>query len=200
MLELSVLRKYVEGKTVSFVGSASSIMSHEGGEAIDSRDVVLRSNIEKVINPDLYKHIGKRTDVAYCNNDIYARFTNNGVHVIGVPAIVQSKPWSYSSEVQERYGELSPNEGRVWCPMSGITGVYTCLVEGAKEVYVAGFDFYKSNNWQGRHFIFADGPRRIRLQSGNWNDVEKDELAFRQMIKDGYNIKMDKVLEGIING
>ena len=197
----TTLSKYVSGKTVSVVGSAASIIPNGDGEEIDKRDVVIRVNLEFPLEPKDYPYVGKRTDLNYVNNDIFKRLTVDD-KILGVTVINQPETLTKRlcvKDVIERWGYLV-HDRKLWCPMSGITCVYACLASGAKEVYITGFDFYRSNNRLSTQNLVVGGSREFRLgnkDTDSWTNSLKDELCVKAMIDEGYPIVLDKVLKEI---
>ena len=59
------LFKYLQGKTISLVGNAQSLLEKEQGELIDSSDVVMRINRGYPAN---FKSHGVKTNVVWMNN------------------------------------------------------------------------------------------------------------------------------------
>jgi len=190
------LYPYANGKTVSIVGSAESILAHGDGEKIDSSDVVIRVNKEREPDPKYLDRLGKRTDIIYCCTHNYNTMATDG-KLLGAIAVVQPRDAIYTKRIIKLYGKLL-KDGKSWCPMSGITCAYVCCLSGAKEVYLTGYDFYRTNNYQGGQLLTPE-IHEVCLGGETYNNSKKDELALRAMVRQGFPIKMDKVLEKIIN-
>ena len=65
---------YLQGKTISLVGNAQSLLEKEQGELIDSSDIVMRINRGYPVN---FKSHGVKTNVVWMNNR-FVIIRNNG--------------------------------------------------------------------------------------------------------------------------
>lgn len=189
------LQPLVDGRRVAVIGSAESLIGTGDGHKIDSYDVVIRCNLERPIQEEHYKWVGSRTDVIYHNVDNYNKFVRDGRYM-GIQSVGQFKPYPFSGEVATKYHYLK-NDGRGWCPMSGLVCIFTTCICGATEVYCSGFDFYRSGNRNGAKMI-GDGQTECHIDCGSYNNVIKDELAFRKMVTE-FPITTDAVLTRILN-
>jgi len=196
----TILTPYIKGKTVSIVGAAESLLEYGKGEEIDSRDVVIRVNITKPIPPEHYARVGKRTDVIYCNYSVYG-LAQNGL-IMGIPAVVQNYDKHLQEDLRRRFGERSL-DGKLGCyiPSSGLVCIYTAVISGAKDVYVTGFDFFRTGRIKNSDFdrVLAGDNRWCIFDGAKdcGNDFIKDEHIFKHLVKDGYPLTLDEVLEEI---
>ena len=65
---------YLQGKTISLVGNAQSLLEKEQGELIDSSDIVMRINRGYPVH---FKSHGVKTNVVWMNNR-FVIIRNNG--------------------------------------------------------------------------------------------------------------------------
>jgi len=193
------LTPYVAGKRVSVVGAAESIFDNgdKNGEEIDSRDIVIRSNMSNPIPEKDYPYVGKRTDLIYCNNFNYDNLVVDG-KICGIKAVNQPRNENHiENDIIFKFGNLL-QDGKSWCPMSGLCCIYTVCISGAREIYVSGFDFYRSNNRLEGQMVKAGEREALLPSSGRWNNTLKDELVFRILVQK-YPIKVDNVLTNILS-
>ena len=157
------LTQFVRGKTVSLVGAAESIIGTGNGKRIDESDVVIRIGITEPIPDSLKQYVGTRTDVIYFCLDDYAKYVRHGRYM-DIPAVEKTPECQFA--LQEKY------KLKDWIPLAGTTCLYTCLLSGAKNVYVSGVDFYRTGNRQMNGKTMSD--RFEELKDGVYHNPKID--------------------------
>ncbi|MFW6030997.1 MAG: glycosyltransferase family 29 protein [Myxococcota bacterium] len=128
----------LRGRTVAVVGRAASLVGRGEGEAIDSRDVVIRVNAMLPLEAGSPDDRGTRTDILY--HAKMATEERDAARKAGVPA-------------QKRHAKLRARlawEREGYRPFTGTVAVFWALIQGAVEVYATGMDLYRGSGALGR--------------------------------------------------
>lgn len=173
---------FLQGKTISLVGNAESLLSKEYGNIIDSSEVVMRINRGYPIN---YKSQGIKTNVVWMNN----RFVGDKVLI---DYLKFSKFFYYilqggntKSEIESCLikGDLY-NWKDVWechkpkmtkMPSQGFVIIYLLYKEIDCKLKIFGFDFQKTKTQMPRQDLYVH-----RMESPH--DFESEEYFVNKMI------------------
>lgn len=196
-LELSPI---VNGKRVAIVGHATSLIGHGYGAEIDAADIVVRFHTRPVAT-DLADSIGRRVDMWYCGK-IEACPRHMEIvdcKIDGVPVCCKKpkllhfirgswnpvRPWLHRDEPP-------PN---TWS-CTGVVAVIDCLLSGAAEVRVYGFDFFRSADIHtGETVKNRQHLRKPVIAQSLLNDCRR----LRLLKENGCPVAYDRILEDIIS-
>ena len=158
------LETIFKNKTVAIVGPAPTLIEKGFGEYIDSFDVVLHPNRHFVL-PDYRKlDYGSKYNVLASNfncwsiNQISENLVNSSFdYIFNIQAVYESTEdvnrccGLFGKEIiripNEAFFRFYQHAGST--TISGINLVQIVLDNGAKEVFVAGFNFYNSGDFSG---------------------------------------------------
>lgn len=215
-----------KGKRVVVIGAADSALSKELGQFIDGFDIVIRINKALITyNEKNEKFLGKKTDILIHN--FHENFDDGGggpldwkvFDSFGLKHLVQAKSdisgkrnvfnyfkkYRYVSRVvfmipKKTYYNARKMFGDFY-PTRGFLGIYLALCSEAKEVYLTGFTFFKTD--------YADGYRdNIKSVSETLKHIDRQglhdsELEFQNFLKilkisKASNIFLDNALFKIV--
>jgi len=210
---MTTLEPFVKGKTVSIVANASSIIGNGDPGEIDGRDVVIRLSL---LNPIPEQHkawIGSRTDIIYCGwrrwDELVLRRKhspeywmyhwkdnpNDVRNFLGAKAIPKSK--IVEDILSKKYDHLKKHPSR-WSPTSGTMCFYDACISGAKEIYLTGYDFLRTIDRVCGYPALGKERMSIDGASNSHHDLHIDEIVLKDLIGEGYPIKLDRILTEIM--
>lgn len=196
---------YLKGKRVAFIGPAPTLKNSGLGKKIDSYDVVIRMK-QPIIPENLHKDYGSKTDVIYCNlNDVgyerpvhtyFKEWKGNGLKWLvmarrkknrndNIKSMGVTNYFRYKRVTKKFYRECKRKCNCVGrnIPFTGTVALLELLTMPCKELFIAGFNYYKnSNNGENGHY---DGFNTKRFESGvdykkYYNVIYQDgNLAYR---------------------
>lgn len=177
-------QKYIKGKRVALIGPADTLKGKSLGNFFDSFDVVVRLNRDITMGEERHNDYGSRTDVLYGNcspNPIYglpqsrdhAMLIEKFKFFIAVaprnymPAQDYDSFWHMAYQNNVPAAELNLSSFRrleraaKTRPNSGIIALNDLLTHGAKEVYLAGLSFYRTQ-YAETYFHFGNKEKSQR--------------------------------------
>lgn len=157
---------FLKDKKIAFVGPAPSLKGKKLGEKIDSYDVVVRMK-QPIIPENLISDYGKKTDVIYCNldavgyegaiKDHYPKWKENNLKWVCMARRKKSRnARAISSGITSffkfhRISKVFYGLCKKKCkcsgrniPFTGTVGLIEVLNSQFKELFITGFDFYRS--------------------------------------------------------
>jgi len=171
--------KYVEGKTISLVGPAQSILGTNKGEIIDKFDLVVRLNKSIPLPSNIKNDIGSKTDIIYnslntsdfpgennLNPKLYKKygiqfvcssypFNHNLFHDDILNYIYKYKfelPLKVMNDLKFRNFEKSLGTR----PYTGTCAIMDLLSYPIKYLYITGIDFYQTKYYSEYRKISKD--------------------------------------------
>jgi hypothetical protein len=204
----------LDGRRVAVVGPSASIVGTRQGQAIESRDLVVRINHQWPVPEALTPDVGARMDILYhcCNGD-------RPVSRLFVPAFHQTKFVCFEQGVdharlvaecrQSGIETLDVTDhylqwlGRLHSyPNTGFAAITHLLEHGVTELFVAGFTFFRDAYYDGYP---GSGNRPERWQNGAyprrtwWHDADRQLDAFRDLAARNSRVVMDARLRQIVD-
>lgn len=214
----SEVRPYFDGKRVAIVGSGPGVLDNESGH-IDGHDVVVRVNNYKLLNStgrrtDVFysffgssikkkseelRRDGTRLCMCKCPNAhaIESEWHRRHNKMIGVdyrPHYDRRRDWwfcdTYIPTVEEF---LTPFEllGR-HVPTTGFAAIFEILSHNPREVYLTGFDFFRSKIHN------VDEAWRAGIPDDPFCHMPEREMAWLAEAAARYPISFDKTLSNIL--
>lgn len=183
-------RKYIEGKTVAFVGACPNLIGKGLGKRIDKYDIVIRSNhFWKPLDLKFIPDYGQRCDVCYINRQYFREtkpfpiyeMKGRGLSWLVFKGLHDKRLADYNRTINSRtYQWIVPEVTKT--VLSATAGLYLCvdlLKFNPGEFYYTGVDFFASrkpmfeyDNYQ--EYLPGYLPEKIREQ-GNIINMGKTQ-------------------------
>lgn len=196
-----------KGKTVAFVGLAPNILGKGLGPEIDSHDLVYRTNIFPVSNPEDY---GSRCDIISLVSEYHDK-----IDTLDVKNILAFEPFT----VDKLTYWITPQERlklRGWCMLNyeldiidgtaGMIAFWLCKKFGAKSIKFYGITGYQdlsgnvvvhSDDWKhytdeayGSKEVF-EKSKLVDMPNYDCHNFWNQNTIFRELLKEG-EIDMDE--------
>ena len=162
------IQNLFENKNVCIIGPAKNLINKNEGINIDSYDIVCRINSSYIINKELIKDYGSRTDILFstCNHTVSEAVKNNINYLKNCKVIINRTNKNHHGilacdiiskvtnntipfyQVSDNFYEK--NKGL----NTGILSILFLLSLEIKTLYIAGFDFYINSNNIEENYIF----------------------------------------------
>jgi hypothetical protein len=210
---------YLYGKSVALVGPAPTVVGSSQGDAIDSYDVVIRTN--KAIPPviEMSSDIGVRCDILYhCMNtspkaggeinvDV---LIENGVKWLAAPYARRGRfhhaatmfeadnagRLKYHNVDNSFYDSVKKCMGTM--PNTGIMAIIDLLRHDVAEIYVTGFTFFRG----GYHGHYRNGRSEAHtlneMQKAGCHKIEPQIEFMKKVMKTDARFKADAPLVAIL--
>lgn len=216
-----LFHEYLNGKSVSLVGPAQSIIGTGKGSMIDKFDLVVRLNKSIPLPKNLKEDIGSRTDIVYnsLNTSDYPGQNNLSPRVYkkyGVQFVCSSYPFNNAFFKQDilnyvnRYkfelpfkamDDIKFNNFEKYLqtrPYTGTCAIMDLLSYPIKHLYITGLDFYQTKYYSEYRQISKEALKSTRSsiihQAGPQLDYLKHvSLLDNRVILDNF---LDKLLYG----
>ena len=216
-----LFHEYLNGKSVSLVGPAQSIIGTGKGYMIDKFDLVVRLNKSIPLPKNLKEDIGSRTDIVYnsLNTSDYPGQNNLSPRVYkkyGVQFVCSSYPFNNAFFKQDilnyvnRYkfelpfkaiDDIKFNNFEKYLqtrPYTGTCAIMDLLSYPIKHLYITGLDFYQTKYYSEYREISKEALKSTRSsiihQAGPQLDYLKHiSLIDNRVILDNF---LDKLLYG----
>jgi len=187
---LSDPRTLIEGKSVSLVGRAASLMNLGDGERIDASDLVVRVNWLLPHGCDAGR-VGSRTDVVIHVNTSAGKKVRDAALRQGVYVLAKMGSAKLTEKEKSFY-----SAGKI--ARTGIFAIESMFQNGASSVYLTGYDFYETG-WSTNHFI-KSSPEFER-KGGLRHDCDSDKKLLKHLcVKHGDKLMLDDLLKEIVKG
>jgi hypothetical protein len=208
----------VKNKKVIVVGPSRTVQECNLGKFIDSFDVIIRLNKSLPIPPNLYEHIGSRTDILYNSlnqtdypgeNNINPIFIkNNNVKYLRCP-YPPIEPFKYDIKMflsrnrnivsfghidLDYYRKLRYSLGTR--PYTGTCAIADLLHCQAKEVFVMGIDFYTYG--YARHYRNISKRKLEKLRNNNIHKRKPQIDLMRRFYLLDTRLIVDNILDKIL--
>lgn len=152
------MKEWFEGKTVSIVGNAESLLRQTYGKEIDSAEVVVRINRGGYRFPEFPTQMGSKLDV-WCMQNVRqnkAFVTRSKAYKMQMDTIDVSSQFIDLVDLvyeKEMCRELSSHLSKK--PSTGLRVLDYVYNSNPKEVYVYGFDWKKTYSWHEKRICVA---------------------------------------------
>ena len=197
-----------KGKNVIIVGPSPILLGTGKGEEIDSYDLVIRTNNminSLILNPELGKDYGKRTDILYVNS-AYFRYIENwktqewisrGLQMLCTKAVRRFPEFPIPLR---NFTPKSNNKIFTKSPLLGVFIVDDLLKTLCKSITLEGIDGYASMNLEQKepteylpdYYIFQKEPEKRHHHS-----IWRESLYFLNLEKKGKIILEDHVKKSL---
>lgn len=168
-------KTYVKGKSVIFVGPATTLIGKKTGEFIDSHDIVIRTNGMFPVLEKYQVDYGKKCDSLYINS-LYARETRlpinvyleNGLKYLNLKDDRKHIAFIYKSSglniriITKEYIKSRRDTGGVF-PLMGNYIIYEILKFSPKSLYVTGMSLYSEESI-GDHYLDDYLPKVCNIE------------------------------------
>lgn len=208
---MSRFERMIRGKTIALVGNAITTDGSGLGARVDSHNIVVRFNVHAYpVKAEEFDNIGTKTNVMYFDRAQYAEYVSDGFYIYNedmIPSFTIPSPAQF--EIAKQYCGLTGTWGN-YAAASGVSMLYLCCVWGASEIFMTGFDFFRTQSRYGDPLYNRkrkgpyqiDPPINTFDEFFNWpgySDKDLDEAITRELCIE-YNIKLDEPLRRIIYG
>lgn len=155
------MKEWFEGKTVSVVGNAQSLINQKFGQEIDQADVVVRINRGGWRYPEFKNQMGSKLDV-WCMQNIrqnkahFGRAQTKGAHKMQMDTIDISPQFIELADAvfsKEDRGALDINLTKK--SSTGLRVLYYISKQNPLKVSVYGFDWKKTYSWHEKRKCIA---------------------------------------------
>jgi hypothetical protein len=219
-----------KGKRVAIIGAADSALNTGLGEFIEGFDVIVRVNRGPFLIADEQwkKDIGSRTDVLFSYDNLakYDAAVGDKIFKLMVEQKVKHliivKLWHkadggyiyqflknfykklskdlkiYFYNKEQRKKILKLYNGNI--PTTGLAAIYAILQSEAKECYITGFTFFKTEYMAGYRDNAKSKEHVLKyINEAGLHNIDVEWKLFKEMYNSGnYNIVLDKFLQAVI--
>lgn len=171
----------LQGRTVTIVGRAQSLLDHGDGARIDASEVVIRVNWPLPVRGPV-ERTGARTDIllhAYAADVLPRTAVAEGV-------ATWRKDHRLGLKLAAEVGYPKAN------PRTGVTAVAMVGMAGARRIYLAGYDLYRTGN------ATPTPPDPAIQRVGGGGHSHAADLALLRCLVDRYECELDPVLEAAL--
>jgi hypothetical protein len=216
-----LFHEYLNGKSVSLVGPAQSIIGTGKGSMIDKFDLVVRLNKSIPLPKNLKEDIGSRTDIVYnsLNTSDYPGQNNLSPRVYkkyGVQFVCSSYPFNNAFFKQDilnyvnRYkfelpfkamDDIKFNNFEKYLqtrPYTGTCAIMDLLSYPIKHLYITGLDFYQTKYYSEYRQISKEALRSTRSSIIHEAGPQLDYLKHISLIDN--RIILDNFLDKLLYG
>ena len=180
-MNIESIRKLFENKKVCLIGPAKNLIGTNEGENIDKYDLVCRVNSSYIIEKQLRKDYGSRTDVLFSasNFTVSSAVKNNMKYLKKCKLIINPNDKDIHGTLACDIMNKATNNSIPFYQVddnffiknggynTGISSILFILTLNPEKLYVAGFDFYKASVNLEENYIFnhekeyKDDPRNL---------------------------------------
>lgn len=177
-------RSLIEGKSVSLVGRAASLIETGDGERIDASDLVVRVNWLLPHNCPPSK-VGTRTDLVIHVNTSAGKKVRDAALKEGVNTLAKMGSATLSKKEKAFYSKRK-------IARTGIFAIESMFQNGASSVYLTDYDFYQSG-WSTKDCVKSSPA--FERKGGLRHDCEADRRLLKWFcMKHGEKLILDEIL------